>query len=371
MPSQPTKPVKRKTSTTKRTAVRKPAARGSSAKRDTQGPRQRRGGEPATLAEHKREIVALILAGVAIFLVVALCAGDAVGAGGRGVRTGLVYVFGYLAFLLPLTLLGVAVTMVLRRRFWGTYRAAGVLTVVLALLVLVAAGGPPFGSHGEASFERAVFENRAGGLGEALYVGLHRGIGTVGVAILGWLAAVSGVILATGITGVMVAARSRRVADAVKRQAQRSAVAMGRSEEELGWGPGRLGGPVVPLPEEQPHVHLGPVDLVGEEVSSDRSPGTTTFRPFGDGFEEWGSSRVGQGEAAQSLPSDARRGSGPSVVDGAREYADIYGEGQGPSHEPDNVVVLPQRRSSVESPGAKDGQDLRPPQRRPSRLRKP
>ena len=138
---------------------------------------------------------------------VALYAREASGAGGLGVRTGLVFVFGWLAFLVPLTLTAVAVTMVLQKRFWSTYRFAGVLVFLVGLFLLVAASGPPFASHGAETFVRAEFESRAGVLGEALYAALHRGIGTVGVAIVGWLAGLAGLILATGITGVWVAAQ--------------------------------------------------------------------------------------------------------------------------------------------------------------------
>jgi len=298
--------------------------------RDGSGrPAKDAGQEFGSLGEHKREIVALVLVGLSIFLFVALYAGDAAGAGGRGVRDGLVYAFGALAFFVPVALLAVATTTVLQRSFWHTYRFAGIALLILGLFVLVAAGAPPIASHGPENFVRETFEGRAGGLGEALYAGLHSGIGTVGVAIVGWLVVLVGLILATGLTGVWLAARSRRVADAVKRQAERSA----RSLEERRQDPGRAadvgsrGGESGKAGRATPH--LGPVDLVGSTAADPRPRTDTGARqPFGDSFEEWGAASASGTEAVKVASTTSDSASTRAVLDGAQAFSDIYEEGK-------------------------------------------
>ena len=339
--------------------VQRTVARGASARRGKGGralqPPQRGKDSAGALAEHSREIMALVLVGLSIFLLVALFGGESAGAGGAGVRTGLLYVFGNLAALVPIGLIAGAVTMVLRGRFWSVARSVGVALLVLGLFVLVAAGGPPIGTHGAEEFVRAGFESRAGGLGEALYVGLHRAIGTVGVGIVGWLLALIGLMLATGITSVWVAARTRRVADAVRRSAERSALAVqaddsmsGSSEERAkataSW-PASATGRTAQAPGRRPHVQLGPVDLVelaasaGDAASSE---GPAHTGAYDDEFQDWRgrhtAERPGLGaEPVLLVPS--RHG----VVDGARAFADIYHATDHPVTAVGQVVELPVR----------------------------
>ena len=290
--------------------------------------------------------MALVLVGLAVFLFVALYAGDAVGAGGQGIRTGLVYVFGGLAFLVPMTLVAVATTIVLGRRFWSTYRFAGTAVFVLALFLLVAAGGPPVGSHGAESFVRETFESRAGGLGETLYQGVHRGIGTVGVAIVGWLAALAGLILATGITGVWVAARSRRVADVVKRQAERSATSLEKRGMGHGWTEESTAAAGNTESAGRRKPPLGPVDLVGSTSSGSGARAVKgSDQPFGDSFQEWG--MVGGLGAHDAQTGSAGQGdsSRRAVVDGAQAFSDIYEGSNDVSASGGRVIALPRRAS--------------------------
>jgi hypothetical protein len=226
-------------------AGRAPARRAAAGRSTARGivARDRPGSAERTpLSEHTREIVALIMLGLAVFLVVALYGGDAAGSAGRGVRTGLVYAFGRLAFLVPLVLAAVAATTVFQLRFWRTSRFVGALLLVFGLFLLVGAGAPPIGSHGVASFVRAEFQSRSGGVGEALYALFHAVSGTAGVGIVGWLTALVGLILATGITGAWVGTRARRAADAVKKSSERSAMEVERRRPEAGYeegaGPG-------------------------------------------------------------------------------------------------------------------------------------
>jgi S-DNA-T family DNA segregation ATPase FtsK/SpoIIIE len=357
MAAQPSRSKGRKPTKTQRTVVRKGRSRNFAVGRAAPWTPERGRGEPGSPAEHKREIIALVLLGVAVFLLVALFAGQAAGAGGRGVRTGLVFAFGRLAFVVPVILMAVSVTLVLKKRFWSTYRFAGAAFFLVGLFVLVAAGGPPFASHGVETFVRTEFETRAGGLGEALYAGLHRGIGTVGVAIVGWLAGLVGLILATGITGVWLAARTRRVADAVRRSAERSAMAVEDSERDhaLRFGDENVlrgsslpasGGWAVQEPSaSRAPVHLGPVDLV-EQAAAASGTSVAPERPggvFGDAFEEWGVPRGGAiagQEGGDAPPSESRR----VVLDGAHEFADIYHVSEVAPSAGGQVVALPGRR---------------------------
>ncbi len=353
-----------------RTVVRRSSDGAGKARRATPQNPRRAGADPGSLAEHSREIIALALVGLAVFLLVALFAGEAVGAGGRGVRTGLVFVFGRLALLVPVALVVAAATTVVRRRFWSTYRFAGLGVCLLGLFLLVAAGAPPVGSHSARTFVRAEFEARAGGLGEALYAGLHRGVGTVGVAILGWLACLIGLILATGLTGAWVAARTRRAADALKKSAERSALALedsaqeeaatyGRQTDHSPW-PSSCAWQGAARTIDRGPVQLGPVDLVEAAGAASEAARPDTAEPrgaFGEAFEEWALPR-GPGETVSGIASGAPLATQRGVVDGAQAFADIYSEGTDHTLTPGQLVDLSlyrhdqndQTAETVESP---------------------
>jgi S-DNA-T family DNA segregation ATPase FtsK/SpoIIIE len=329
------------------------------------------GGGRSSLPERKREIVALILIGIAVFLLVALYGGEGAGAAGRGVRTALVYMFGRLAVVVPLVLVGVAATTVfVRVEFWRTHRFGGVLLLLFGLFLLVAAGGPPFGTHGEGSFVRVVFEGRGGAVGEALFVGFHRVLGTVGVGILGWVTGVVGFMLATGVTGSWLGIRMRRAGEAVKRRMDSNAIALPTLQREPSVFP--LDDPFAPqardlagagfaaMAESRRQVRLGPIDLVGEGQSG-RDPeaggpaeamSTSSKGPFGDSFEEWmvarprGSQSAGRTEPGAFEP-------GRAVVDGARAFSDLY-EGEAVSARPSDMFVSREREAGQETHGARE-----------------
>lgn len=176
-----------------------------------------------------------MLFGVAVFLIFVLVAGETAGALGRGTGTGLSYAFGRLAFLLPLTLLILAVTSFMDVRLRYSYWLAGALLFLLGLFLLLAAGFPPFGSHAEETFVREVFQVRAGGLGEALYALFRGAVGTVGVAIVGWVTLLAGFSLATGMTVRRMGRGTRRAAEAVMSTAERSTLVMRRREARSAW----------------------------------------------------------------------------------------------------------------------------------------
>ncbi len=87
----------------------------------------------------------------------------------------------------------------------------------LALLLLLAAGFPPFGAeHPGTGFSRRCTAPGAAGSGELLFVGGRRLVGEVGVALVGWLALLAGLSLVSGLTFRRVAAGTGRAAQAAK-----------------------------------------------------------------------------------------------------------------------------------------------------------
>ena len=116
-------------------------------------------------SERTREVIALVLFGVAVFLLFALTATEKGGVVGRVVDTALVFAFGKL--VLPRrSLIAAGVIAVLEWKFWRSLRFWGVLVFPFGLFLLMAGGVPPFGDHGGEYFVRAEFEAGAGGLGE-------------------------------------------------------------------------------------------------------------------------------------------------------------------------------------------------------------
>lgn len=271
-------------------------------------------------ADHKRELFALVLFGIAIFLIVILSMGESGGFVGRGVKTGLVLAFGRLAFLVPATFVALGVTTVMQLKFWKSYRFAGVLVFLFGLFMLLAAAMPPFADRAGELFVRSDFESRAGGLGEAFYAAFERMVGLAGVAIIGWLALLAGFSLLTGITGYWVGRRTKQAAAAVKTSAERTAMATRRRGEDAG------AGSRAPLDEYLPKpvtAYLGPVDLVSGAMSdltvTERgTPGGV----IGDAFDEWVAADVE--DEAPTLPGALRLAKSKAVLDGARAFADIY-----------------------------------------------
>ena len=285
-------------------------------------------------SQRTREIVALVLLGIAVFLLFALIGTEKVGVVGRAVDTALSFAFGSLAFLLPIALIAVAVTTVFEMKLWRSYRFAGVLVFLFGLFLLVAGGAPPFGGHGEDIFVRAEFEARAGGLGEAFYAAFDSLVGVVGVAIIGWLTALVGLSLATGVTALMVGRRTRQAAKVVKTTAERSTLATWRRPgEERGWG-----GETPTLAEGAPKgagragnaaaasgPRLGPIDLVGGDGLGGGAvvASTGTHEVFGEAFDDWGTAHTAvRGPLDRVGPGVVDRP--PGVLDGAQAYSDIF-----------------------------------------------
>ena len=305
---------------TEPTTARKPRGKGPA-----------KGGRAKAAPGHRREMVALVLLAVAVFLFVVLLSGGAGGVLGRGSAGGLGFAFGHMALVVPIALLIMAVVAVfdvtLRRSYWF----AGGLIFLFGLFLLVAAGAPPFGGHSADYFVRAEFEGRSGGLGEAVYALFHGLAGTVGVAIIGWVAVVAGFSLATGMTVGRLATGTKRAAGTVRDTAERSRTAVkNRDEAEPDLAGSGLFAGVTAMgwhgsspASTATGTRLGPVDLVGDEFALPQTGarGGAAANPFGQEFEEWSDGRP----AERSPLAPGGTGSGAGILDGARAFADLYG----------------------------------------------
>ncbi len=274
----------------------------------------------------KQEIVALILFGVAVFLAFVLLAGGRGGYVGEAVQTGLTFLFGRLAFLIPTALIVLAATTVFEVKLRRSYLFAGVMIFLFGLFLLVAAGVPPFGGHDGDTFLRAVFETRSGALGEALYALLHSLMGMVGVGIIAWVALLAGLSLATGMTVRRMSRGTKRAAQAVKETAERSTLVTRRREQD----PSAMTTVVNGRSPDDPYQagfgpHLGPVDLVDGDWPDAGAPQAVAGHagPFDEGFHEWSDGRpVSRSPVAPMQPYVSS--GGPGVVDGAEAFGDIY-----------------------------------------------
>lgn len=286
---------------------------------------------------HRQEVIALVLLGVAVFLVVVIVADEVGGVLGRGAGAALGFVFGRLALLAPLALLAVAVSLVVGKKIWRSAWFVGGLVFLFGLLLLVAAGAPPFAGHGPEYFFRAEFEPRAGALGEALYALFHSFSGTLGVGIIGWVAVVAGLLLATGMTLRRMAAGTRKAAGSVRQSAGQYRERSGGKapvtggETPSGWAiaqtaSGRVGGRVGDDAfSEGFGPRVGPVDLVGDAQDFPVTlVGTDAVRsPFGDEFDDWSDGRPPS--KSPLAPGQDPASTTGGVLDGARAYSDIYG----------------------------------------------
>ncbi len=319
-------------------------------------PRARAGAARPATPGHRREIVALAMLGVAVFLFVVLLSGGAGGVLGRGSAAGLTFAFGQLALVVPLVLILVAATTVFDVRLWRSYWFIGGLVFLFGLFLLVAAGAPPFGGHSAGYFASAEFEGRAGGLGEAVYAALHGLTGTAGVAIIGWLTVVAGFCVATGMTVARMTSGTKRAAGAVRDTAERGmTVARGRGEERLedpGLALFATGSAVERkwgAPPGGTTPQLGPIDLVGDEGAAGQS-GRAEERsasPFGEEFDDWSDGHTAARSPLAPVSGTAESG---GVLDGARAFSDLYGssaaeaagrDGQmrGPASAPEGTVA--------------------------------
>jgi S-DNA-T family DNA segregation ATPase FtsK/SpoIIIE len=339
------------------TAVRRKAgAKPGATGRGTNG-RAARGERPGP--ERMRELVALVLFGVAVFLIFCLVATAKAGLVGRGVEAGLVFAFGRLAFVLPLACLAVGITVIAGMKVQRSYRFLGAMVFLVGLFLLMGGAVPPFGSHGSELFVRARFEGRAGGLGEAFYAAVHGLVGIVGVGIIGWILVLSGFSLASSVSARMLGRRTRTAARAVKDSAERATLrtrrrdqdaraaqsddwnGMGSALDAAAWQfPGPSGEADTLRAGDALHgvagvrgasPLLGPVDLVARASGEVAGSHGSSRGVFGDAFDDWARAQPAYHSfAAPVETADAAPGNPSGVLDGAQVYADIFGASGGP-----------------------------------------
>ena len=247
------------------------AARSSSGRNDRAAVARRTETEraPRTVPGRKREVIALVMFGVAVFLFFVIVAGAKGGFVGRAAQTGLRVAVGRLALLVPVAFLCFSVTTVLEFKVRRAPWFAGVVVFLFGLFVLMAAGFSPFGGHDTANFVRSSFEARSGGLGEAIYALLHRLVGGVGVGIVGWLTLFAGAGLITGMTLRRMGSGGKKTVLAVKAGAENATMRM-RSRDIDAFGPARVApGGFDDLRTAPFGPRLGPVDLVGEREGAE------------------------------------------------------------------------------------------------------
>ncbi|MHB9148710.1 MAG: FtsK/SpoIIIE family DNA translocase [Thermoleophilia bacterium] len=298
-----------------------PAGKGRSEERKEPNGATARGGGENTWGRHRAELVALGCLGLAVFLSYVLVAGQTGGYLGEVGGGALTAMLGRLAFLLPLALLGVATRLILEFKVrWGSVWVWGVVALVVGLIVLAAAGFPPFGSgHSPETFERSLYETRAGWVGEAVYAGAHRLIGGVGVAIIGWLLMISGVSMVTGVTIKRLMLGTGRAAKAAQVGAREQTR---RLRERGGVAEDRTG------PLDDPYLAgFGTVRQPGAATAGGPSAAPTAATPTS---EEWPSYAGPEPTEIDWVPTerDAPRPPRSDVLDGAEAFPDIYVLGQ-------------------------------------------
>src|SRR3954452_7209614 len=166
------------------------------------------------LAPHEVDLLGLGLVALGIFLSFVVYRGTAGGELGDGIRDGLRWLIGVLAYAVPAALVA-AGGIVLSRALLPPMRPlrTGLILFVAATLLALAAGtlglGPDGARHGY--FHRAAFEARGGAIGEGLYWGVSHLVSHLGADILAVFGWVAGVVLVSGATvaGLVRAGRAQ------------------------------------------------------------------------------------------------------------------------------------------------------------------
>src|SRR4051794_13797747 len=166
------------------------------------------------LAPHEVDLLGLGLVALGIFLSFVVYRGTAGGELGDGVRDGLRWLIGVLAYAVPAGLVA-AGGVVLSRALLppGRPLRTGLILFIAATLLALAAGTFGLGPDGppRAGFHRAAFEARGGAIGAAEYWGVSHLISDLGANILAVFGWVAGVVLISGATvaGVVRAGRAQ------------------------------------------------------------------------------------------------------------------------------------------------------------------
>ncbi len=263
----------------------------------------------AAPAHHRREMIALALLGVAVFLAFVLIAGRRGGALGDAATSALSVLVGRLAFLLPLALLVVSALLIFDVRLRLAYPwVVGTVIGLVGLMLLTAAAFPPVGpSHGVENFVPEVYRARAGWIGEVLYAGGTRLGGSVGVGISGWLLLLAGVSLVTGLSLRRTLVGTGRAALKAKEGAERtSRYLRERDLADAADSPGPLDDPYLHgFPVAAPVV-AGTPDVGIHEAGDDGYP---VFDP-----------------ESPTVVGNETLTATPKLLDAAAAYPDLFGD---------------------------------------------
>ncbi len=188
-----------------RTRKAPPARRRTAAPRGQGAPRSpRRPRLPALWPEpHQLDLLGLALLALGVFLAFVLWRGAAGGQVGEGLRTGLRWLVGSVAYAAPV-LFALAGALILARTALPPVRPlrTGIVCLLGSVLLALAAGtfglGPADPAPG--SWHRAAFEARGGAAGGALYWISSHLFSALGAHILALFGFLAGVILVTGAT---------------------------------------------------------------------------------------------------------------------------------------------------------------------------
>jgi len=169
-----------------------------------------RGEGAGPLDQRTLDLIGLGLTALGVYLVFLLYLGGQGGSLGDGLRDGLLHALGAGAYLVPPALFVGAAVMVfspdisLERPI-----RSGAVVLGLGLLLLLGAGLPGGRSGSDGFFDTDWYPNHGGAVGEGLYWGLSSTLRPTGAVIVGLVAIVAGLLMATGWTLGGNAARIR------------------------------------------------------------------------------------------------------------------------------------------------------------------
>ncbi|MEO7198144.1 MAG: hypothetical protein ABIZ50_06685, partial [Solirubrobacterales bacterium] len=180
----------------KRPVARKPPAKGKAAAKGkvVTAPRE--------LEQRHIDLIGLGLLAAALYLGFVLYAGWDGGSAGSGLKSGMTWGVGAVAYAMPMLLAGVGLALVVRplMRYPGAINAGALLFVAGLLLAFSAetAGLGPSGPARDGLFDSDYFTVHGGALGESLYWAATTLFQRIGAHIIALLMIISGLLLLSG-----------------------------------------------------------------------------------------------------------------------------------------------------------------------------
>ena len=213
------------------------------------------------LEQHHLDVIGLGLVAAAAFFSLVFFFGWDGGKVGEAFADGFVFLFGGVAYLVPVALFGIGAVTVLRPMLPSVRPfKAGAICIMTALLLGLAAGslglGPDSPARKGEFAQRAYFEEHGGVVGEALFWVARTLFSTTGAHIIFVFLLLAGILLLTGASIAGVVASTRESVSQTTRRIRKSthdfaAVVTGRDEPEE---------PTVRVPEVEPVVRATHVE---------------------------------------------------------------------------------------------------------------